>query len=91
MLSQAHELHEALQRQPQAERTAAAYQRILQLLPPLWRNPKAASADDARFAYASLEVAMARDLGDEKAYAGAADTLRDLLHDSPFSAYRRKA
>ncbi|HEY8056987.1 MAG TPA: N-acetylmuramoyl-L-alanine amidase [Terriglobales bacterium] len=89
VLSQAHELHLALQRKPQAERTAAAYQRILQLLPPLWHDPKAASADDARFAYASLEVAMARDLGDVKAYAEAAGTLRDLLQDSPYSAYRR--
>jgi N-acetylmuramoyl-L-alanine amidase len=91
VLSQAHALHLALQAQPAGERTAAEYQRILKLLPPLWRDPKAATADDARFAYASLYVAMARDLHDEKAYAQAADALRELLRVSPYSAYRRNA
>ncbi|HET9785309.1 MAG TPA: N-acetylmuramoyl-L-alanine amidase [Terriglobales bacterium] len=91
VLSRAHALHLALQDKPAGERTAADYQRILKLLPPLWRDAKAASADDARFAYASLAVAMARDLHDEKAYAQAADVLRDLLRLSPYSAYRRNA
>jgi N-acetylmuramoyl-L-alanine amidase len=91
VLQQAHALHQALQAKPAGERTAADYQRILKLLPPLWRDPQAASADDARFAYASLYVAMARDLHDEKAYAQAADALRALLQVSPYSAYRRNA
>lgn len=91
VLAQAHDLHLALLRRPAAERTPASYQRILQLLPPLWKDPQAPEADSARFEYASLYVAMARDLHDDQAYAAAATALRQLLHASPYTAYRRNA
>lgn len=84
-------LRTALLRQPAAERTAAAYQGIISLLPPLWQNAKDPAAAAARFEAASLYVALARDQQDEKAYTPAAQILLELLSISPYSSYRRNA
>jgi len=90
-LSQAHAMHLQLLRTPLAQRRRADYDRIVALLAPLWRNPKAPDADSARFEAASLYVARARDLHDAAAYRLAAQTFLALLHASPYTAYRRNA
>lgn len=90
-LSQARQLRSALLLKPVAERTAADYDRILALLPPLWQDPKAPAAGGARFEAASLDVAKARDLNDPAAYRQAAAVLHDLLRRTPYSSYRRNA
>ncbi len=90
-LSRAHVLHEALDRTPVAARRPADYESIVAVLAPLWRDPKAPEADSARYEAASLYVDMARDLGDRDGYVRAARQLLALLHETPFTAYRRNA
>ncbi len=90
-LSRAHALHEALDRVPVAARRPADYERIVAVLAPLWRNPRAPEADSARYQAASLYVDMARDLGDHQGYMLAARQFLALLREAPFTAYRRNA
>ncbi|MGH9484295.1 MAG: N-acetylmuramoyl-L-alanine amidase, partial [Terriglobales bacterium] len=91
VLSHIQHMRAAVLRKPLAQRTASDYDRILALLPPLWRNPKDPAAAAARFEAAGLNVAKARDLNDQAAYVQAAKILRGLLKVSPFTSYRRNA
>jgi N-acetylmuramoyl-L-alanine amidase len=90
-LARAHAMHEALDRTPMAARRPADYQAIVAVLAPLWRNPRAPEADSARYEAASLDVDMARDLGDRQGFVLAARQFLALLHDSPYTSYRRNA
>lgn len=90
-LSQAHALHQQLLATPAAQRRPADYDRIIAVLAPLWQDPKAADADSARYQAAAVYVAEARDLSQPTAYRQAADLLLALLHQTPYSAFRRNA
>lgn len=90
-LSQAHSLHQALLQRPATERSAGDYESIIAILKPVWADPGNRDADSARFEAASLYVAEARDLDQSSAYAKAAQGFLDLLHVSPYTAYRRNA
>lgn len=94
-LSQAHSLHQALLQRPAADRSTGDYEAIIAVLRPVWADAGNRDADSARFEAASLYVAEARDearKGDQRgAYAKAAQGFLDLLHASPYTAYRRNA
>ncbi|MGH9417202.1 MAG: N-acetylmuramoyl-L-alanine amidase [Terriglobales bacterium] len=90
-LSQAHALHQQLLATPAAQRRPADYDRIVALLAPLWQEPTAADADSARYQAAAVYVAEARDLSQPQAYRAAAQLLLALLHQTPYSAFRRNA
>ncbi|MGH9519376.1 MAG: N-acetylmuramoyl-L-alanine amidase, partial [Terriglobales bacterium] len=87
----AHLLHQALLQRPTSERTASDYEAIVAVLRPVWVDPGNRDADSARFEAASIYVSEARDLGQRPAYAKAAQGFLDLLHASPYTAYRRNA
>lgn len=86
----AHAMHQRLQQVPVSERHAADYEHIVAQLSPLWAKA-GTTADSARFQAASVYVAMARDLNSAKGWDQAAQLLRDLLHKSPYTVYRRNA
>lgn len=90
-LSRAHNMHQALLQRPVSERSASQYEAIVEVLRSVWADPGNRDADSARFEAASLYVAEARDLNQSAAYARAAQGFLDLLHASPYTAYRRNA
>lgn len=98
-LSRAHDMHQRLLRTPAGERTPADYEAIVTVLETVWRQPGSRDADSARFEAASIYVDEARDLRAnsggaalaQEAYAKAAREFLDLLHASPYTAYRRNA
>ncbi|HXE31976.1 MAG TPA: N-acetylmuramoyl-L-alanine amidase [Terriglobales bacterium] len=90
-LSEAHAMHRRLLETPAAERSAADYEAIVAVLAPLKTKAASPDSDSARFETASLYVAMARDLDAAAGYTQAARAFLDLLHVSPYTAYRRNA
>ncbi len=100
----AHAMHERLLQVPLAQRTPADYEKIVDVLRPLWSgadaNPSASdaasnaasdAADSARFQAASVYVAEARDLRNAGGWKSGSEQLLELLHQSPYTAYRRNA
>jgi len=92
----AHAMHEQLRQVPVAQRTPADYDKIVDVLRPLWSAATASAdaqdaADSALFQAAGVYVAEARDLHNAAGWKAAGALLLDLLHKSPYTAYRRNA
>ena len=100
----AHAMHERLLQMPLARRTPADYEKIVDVLRPLWSGADASAsasdaagnaasdaADSARFQAASVYVAEARDLRNAGGWKSGSEQLLELLHKSPYTAYRRNA
>lgn len=91
VLAQAHEMHRALMAKPADERTPADYQQIVDLLAPAAADSQSPDADSARFEAASIDLDEARDLNLHAAYDLAAEQFLTLLHEHPYTAFRRNA